>query len=182
MNIEGLTYKMRIIEIINRKLISPLFKKYAYIEEELIATSILHKETFLPYKNLCNGEKDVVVCGAGPTLNKYKPIEGAIHIAVNRAFLFDKVDFDFIFAQDFEGINMVEEQLINYRKGKCIKFLGTQPFSNPKKVIPVFILIIPLLGLIVSLSFLNSNSINFQTSFSLSFEVSSIKKSSIYLI
>ena len=112
-----------------------------FAESELIDTAILHKETFLSYKNLCNGEKDVVVCGAGPSLNKYKPIDGAIHIAVNRAFLFDKVNFDFIFAQDYEGINMVQEQLINYRKDSCVKFLGTQPIGNPKKVIPESLII-----------------------------------------
>lgn len=132
---------MRIKEIIYRKLIVPLFKRYAYLDSELIETAFLHKETFLPYKNYCNGEKDVVVCGAGPTLNKYKPIEGAIHIAVNRAFLYDKVSFDFIFAQDYEGINMVEEQLINYRRDNCVKFLGTQPIGNSKKVIPESLII-----------------------------------------
>ena len=132
---------MRIIEKIKNKIINFLFVRSAYLESELIATSILHRETFLPYKNLCHGEKDVVVCGAGPTLNKYKPIEGAIHIAVNRAFLFDKVNFDFIFAQDYFGIKMVQEQLINYRKDKCIKFLGTQPLWYKQGIIPESLII-----------------------------------------
>ena len=132
---------MRIIDRIKKKIIEILYIRKTYIESELIDTAILHKETFLPYKNLCKGEKDVVVCGAGPTLNNYKPIDGAIHIAVNRAFLYDKVNFDFIFAQDYEGINMVVDQLINYRKDNCVKFLGTQPMSDSKKVIPESLII-----------------------------------------
>lgn len=89
-----------------------------------ISTCELHKKTFLPFKNLCAGKK-VVVCGAGPSLKDYIPIEGACHIAVNRAFLFDKVDFDFIFAQDWDGIKMVSEELKNYRPGRTVKLLGS---------------------------------------------------------
>ncbi|MBR5419948.1 MAG: hypothetical protein IK115_02240 [Lachnospiraceae bacterium] len=95
----------------------------------LTATAQLHHETFLPFKNYCKGEKDVVVCAAGPSLNDYNPIQDAVHIAVNRSFLFDKVKFDFIFAQDFDGVRMVQEQLIEY---DCVKFLGTQGVESKK--------------------------------------------------
>ena len=108
-------------------------EKMAFINSHLINTACLHKETFGPYKNYCGGEKDIVVCAAGPSLNKYEPIEGAIHIAVNRSFLFDKVKFDFILAQDFDGIKMVQNELVNY-SSSCVKFLGTQ--GGSKKEIP----------------------------------------------
>ena len=98
------------------------------------STTLLHQKTFLPYKNFCNAQKDVVVCGAGPSLQYYKPIDHALHIAVNRAFLYEKVNFDFIFAQDFDGIRMVQEELINYRKGSCIKFLGATTDMNQKSI------------------------------------------------
>lgn len=104
------------------------------INSRLLATAKLHENTFLPYKNYCGGVKDIVMCGAGPTLNDFKPIDDAVYIAVNRAFLFDKVKFDFIFAQDYEGINMVLEQLLDYQGNNCVKFLGTQKVS--KKIIP----------------------------------------------
>lgn len=100
-----------------------------------ISTAILHQKTFTQFKNYCHG-KAVVVCGAGPSLQKYKPIEGAVHIALNRAFLYDKVDFDFIFSQDFDGIRMVQEELVEYRKDRCIKLLGTQINGVPEKEIP----------------------------------------------
>lgn len=106
----------------------------ADIITRIVSTAMLHRQTFLPFKNYCKGQKNIVVCCAGPTLSKYKPIEGAVHIAVNRSFLYEKVDFDFIFAQDFDGIKMVQEQLINYRPGKCIKFLGVQ--QEEKRIIP----------------------------------------------
>lgn len=108
----------------------------AYLNARLISTNQLHMYTFGSYKNYCRGEKDIVVCCPGPSLNKYKPIENAIHISVNRAFLFDKVHFDFIFAQDFDGIRMVQEQLIEY---DCVKFLGTQ--GNREKQIPESLII-----------------------------------------
>lgn len=104
------------------------------INSRLLATAKLHENTFLPYKNYCGGVKDIVMCGAGPTLNDFRPIDDAVYIAVNRAFLFDKVKFDFIFAQDYEGINMVLEQLLDYQGNNCVKFLGTQKVS--KKIIP----------------------------------------------
>ncbi len=106
--------------------------EHVYITENLISTAQLHKDTFLPFKNYCQGTREIVVCGAGPSLNEYQPIRDAVHIAVNRAFLFDKVDFDFIFAQDFEGVNMVQEELVSYRPDKCVKFLGTQSMKTKK--------------------------------------------------
>ncbi len=104
----------------------------AMIVSNLIATQALHRETFLPFKNYCNGKKEIVVCGAGPSLNDYQPIEGALHIGVNRAFLYEKVNFDFIFAQDYEGIYMVEEEIVQYRPDSCVKFLGTQIIDHKK--------------------------------------------------
>ena len=102
--------------------------------QDTVTAALLHKNTFLPYKNLCKGKQDIVVCGAGPSLNKYKPLAGALHIAVNRAFLYDKVDFDFIFAQDFDGIRMVIPELIDYRPDHCVKFLAQTRTQNRKTI------------------------------------------------
>jgi hypothetical protein len=99
-----------------------------------VSTCFLHQQTFSDLKNICKG-KEIVVCGAGPSLQKYQPIEGAVHIAVNRAFTYEKVEFDYIFSQDYDGLRMVQNELINYRPGKCIKLLGTQ-YGSPKKEIP----------------------------------------------
>jgi hypothetical protein len=47
-------------------------------------------------------------------------------VAVSRAFLFDKVNFDYIFAQDFRGIAHVQQELVDYKGNNCVKFLGTE--------------------------------------------------------
>ena len=104
------------------------------ITSNLISTAMLHKETFGPYKNFCKGERELVICGAGPSLSKYKPIQEAVHIALNRSFLYEKIKFDFIFSQDFDGIRMVQNELINYCPDTCVKFLGTQ--LDPYRMIP----------------------------------------------
>lgn len=116
------------------KKVLELMEMMAVEESKNISTAILHQKTFLPFKNLCDNEREVVVCGAGPTLQQYKPIEGAVHIALNRAFLYEKVDFDFIYAQDFDGIRMVQKELIDYKGNQCVKLLGTQ--CGGKKEIP----------------------------------------------
>ncbi|MCB7320969.1 hypothetical protein [Lacrimispora sp. 210928-DFI.3.58] len=100
----------------------------------IVSAAQLHQKTFLPYKNYCHGERDVVVCGAGPSLQKYQPIEGAVHIAVNRSFLYEKVDFDFIFAQDYDGIRMCQNELVQYRPGKCVKMLGAKHNIDAKTI------------------------------------------------
>ncbi len=96
------------------------------------AGAMLNQKTFSQYKGICTG-KDVVICGAGPTLQKYQPIEGAVHIACNRAFLYDKVKYDFIFAQDWDGIKMVSQELINYKGNNCVKLLA-RSFEGEKTI------------------------------------------------
>ncbi len=90
-----------------------------------ISGAIINRKAFSPFKNFCIG-RELVVCGAGPSLKDYVPIKDAVHIALNRAFLFDKVAFDFIYAQDFNGIKMVQNELAAYRPESCVKFFGTQ--------------------------------------------------------
>lgn len=54
-----------------------------------VAAAMTNNETFKDIKN-CNCGKSVVLCGAGPSLKKYIPIEGAVHVALNRALLMIK--------------------------------------------------------------------------------------------
>ena len=90
---------------------------------KFISAAMLNREAFRPFRNYCKGKK-LVVCGAGPSLQDYVPVPGAVHIALNRAFIFDKVQFDFVFAQDYEGVAMLRDELRDYRKGKCVKLFG----------------------------------------------------------
>ena len=97
----------------------------ADVIQKHLCTLMLHQKNFAHYKNFYNG-KDVVVCGAGPSLQYYSPLPDCIHIATNRAFLYDRVKFNYLFTQDWLGIQHLQEELINYKGDNCIKFLGTQ--------------------------------------------------------
>lgn len=113
--------------------------RLAVINSINIETAILHQKTFPQFKNACAGRK-LVICGAGPTLQKYKPIEDSVHIALNRSFLFDKVNFDYIFAQDWDGIKMVKQEFIDYRPNKCVKLLGCSQVLGPKSIPESFVI------------------------------------------
>lgn len=123
---------MKILDYFMQK-VDNFFLTYAEINTQSVSAALLHQKTFLPYKNYCKGEKAVVVCGAGPTLQEYKPIDGAVHIALNRAFLYPEVAFDFVFAQDFDGIKMVQQELIEYEGNHCVKMLGKSN-GGPKEI------------------------------------------------
>ncbi len=85
----------------------------------------LHQQVFPKYKNIHQG-KDVVLVATGPSLNDYIPIEGAIHIGVNKAFEYNKVQFDYLFLQDFsEPTSSYINSFINYNsKGKFVGILN----------------------------------------------------------
>lgn len=120
-----------------------VYKRYVNIDllrgvEQSISNSKINEKAFLPFKNIHKGEK-IVICGAGPTLNEYNPIKDAIHIAVNRSFLFDKVKFEYIFAQDLRGISTCENELKEYKGNNCIKFFGLQNGSADVQISESFV-------------------------------------------
>ncbi len=73
-------------------------------------------------ENRCIG-KTIVICGAGPSLNKYSPIEGAVHIALNRAILKKEIRFDYMVSVDYTAISGIKEQI--YEAKDMIKIFGT---------------------------------------------------------
>lgn len=80
---------------------------------------------FSDMKNVNTG-KDVVVFASGPSASLYKPIAGAIHIGVNRAWYRDDIKFDYYFIQDACGGNtnpmlpLLETDILD-----CPLFVGT---------------------------------------------------------
>lgn len=131
---EALWMHKRIDEELKR--FSPVdYAKVMTIVEESLSTYQLHQNSFLPYKDMFQG-KSVVICGSGPSLENYTPIEGAVHVALNRSFTYDKVKFDFVFVQDIRSMNSdIVGKLASYRNGDCVKFIGTQN-GNPETEIP----------------------------------------------
>lgn len=88
--------------------------------EKKINCQNLHAKTFTKYKNIFQ-KKELVIVGAGPSLSNYIPLNNKIHIGVNRVYQYDKINFDFLFLQDF---NASKNYIDDFLKYKCPKFLG----------------------------------------------------------
>ncbi len=91
----------------------------------LFSVFATHSKVFPQYKGIYRG-KSVVIVGAGPTVNDFVPIKNSVYIGLNRAFKFNKINFDYLFAIDKCGIKDYYEEFFNYRNGACIKFIGDQ--------------------------------------------------------
>lgn len=116
---------------IKKKIIKKI-NKMNYVNAVNVAASMCNKECFASIKN-CNEGKKVVLCGAGPTLEKYVPVAGAMHIALNRAILNKNVKYDWFIADDWEGVNFFKEELLSY---DCKKFFGHQIGGSYERQIP----------------------------------------------
>lgn len=97
-----------------------------------VAASICNGNTFSTIKN-CNSGKKVALCGGGPTLQKYNPMDDVIHIALNRALLYEKVHYDWFIADDWDGVKFFKDELLNY---DCRKFFGHQICGDYERQIP----------------------------------------------
>ncbi len=112
-------------------------RRFYYIQKSNIQAAAIHPKTFGGYRNKYYGQS-IVLVGCGPSLKKYKPIKDAIHIGVNRAFMYNNIKLDYLFIQDYlKGENDMD--LANaYNPESCIKFYGIIPeFRNiqMKKII-----------------------------------------------
>lgn len=116
---------------IKQKIINERYNN-VYLNSVNIAACVTNRDTFGPLKNINQG-KDVAICGAGPSLNEYKVIANTVHIALNRALLKKEILYDWFFAEDWEGISFMQEEIINY---DCLKFLGRHVTGEPFRQIP----------------------------------------------
>lgn len=107
------------ISKIKRK-IREKIKEIEYISAINAMVTQTNGDAFRDIKGINTG-KEVVLCGAGPSLNKYQMMEGVMHVALNRALLCEEIKFDWFIADDWDGINFFINELISY---DCIKFLG----------------------------------------------------------
>lgn len=111
--------------------------KNKYIDKQYMsaynyAASMCNNEAFHDLKNINLG-KEVVLCGAGPTLQRYQPLENVLHVALNRALLNEKVHYDWFIADDWDGVYFFKDELLKY---DCKKFLGFQPNGVTERIIP----------------------------------------------
>lgn len=108
------------------------------VQQNLMAAK-LNDAAFAEFKGINRG-KDVILFATGPSLNKYKPIEGCVKIGVNHAFL--KVeDLDYFFAVDYKPMRPVAEQFYSYKGNDCVKFLGrSYSYLGSNEIIPELVI------------------------------------------
>lgn len=120
-----------------RNIISLLDQTVTKFQRSL-TIAFLHQKTFGEFRNKHNGETLALV-GAGPTVKFLEPLSGVKYVGLNRAFLQDKVKFDYLFTIDKAGLDTGKEQFydgfLNY---DCIKFVGDQnlgkAFQHPQSI------------------------------------------------
>lgn len=64
---------------------------------------LYHNNFIVDFANRIKG-KEVVIVGSGPTAADYKPLDGVIHIAVNRSIERTDINFDLWFFADFRAM------------------------------------------------------------------------------
>lgn len=87
----GLEIKIKIKKT-HEQCFNELWENFLYSNQRLLTASIVNQKAFAKYKG-CNRGKNVVSVAAGPTVNS------------NRAFLFDKINFDFLLKKLYKFIN-----------------------------------------------------------------------------
>ena len=87
-----------------------------------IVAEKLHAKTFKGYKGAFRG-REVVIVGAGPSVNKFKIIPNCIYIGLNRACALKQVPFNYLFTIDKKGIGQYYD---DFALAKCVKFVGDQ--------------------------------------------------------
>ena len=105
--------------------------------EKKLSTAFMHQKTFTKFKGINTG-KDIVILATGPSLNDFKPINNAIYIGVNTAYLYKKVKLDYFFIQDFSGLHNHIQNINEYTGNNCEKFYGltTEFDSQWNRVVP----------------------------------------------
>lgn len=84
-----------------------------------------HQETFGKYKAIHTG-KEVALIACGPSLNRYRPVSGAINVGVNRSFMRD-IKLDYIFIQDYTPMKDSIEELVKPEYSDIKKLYGVLP-------------------------------------------------------
>lgn len=88
-------------------------------EREQVRT--VNYQTFAPYMGIHKGE-EIAVIATGPTLKKYRPIPGAVHIGVNTAYKAEEIPFTYYFVQDYTGKSIQTVEALTDKS--FIKFFG----------------------------------------------------------
>lgn len=93
--------------------------------------SEINKKELTPWKNKYKGKK-VVICGAGKSLETYRYDRDYMHISLNRALFYEKIQFDFAFMQDYPRNQPYTME--DYNRYPCTKFYGIITNNGTKNI------------------------------------------------
>lgn len=96
---------------------------------ELVQALELHPKTFGKYIGAYAG-RDIVLVDTGPSLKKYQPVEGAIHIGTDHAFACAPKELDFLFIQDTSAFPDGLAAANAYLPEQCHKFYGVASYGD----------------------------------------------------
>lgn len=100
-----------------------MYKSLVCLIEEQNEISAVNTKAFAKYQNCYRG-RDVVLVATGPTLNNYRPIEGAIHIGVNTVYKKQEIPLDYLFVQDGRPEFIQQGKFEGIENVKCKIFMG----------------------------------------------------------
>lgn len=81
------------------------------------------EKSFQQYENIHEG-KDVVIIATGPSLSQFKPISNAVYVGLNRAFLADQINLDYLFMQDYSAVKDYIDLSLPYKNPNLKRFYG----------------------------------------------------------
>jgi hypothetical protein len=123
---------------ISRQINSLSYESHSYYHElikhihESKTIGEINTKAFAKYRSIYK-DHDIVVMGAGPTLNHYVPKENCISIGTNGTVLNEKVKLDFLFVQDVGAIRKYENEILAYDCKKFFNFWGSFSWNIPIK-------------------------------------------------
>lgn len=119
---------------LNKDDLDALNARLFYGVQRSLATAKLHAETFKGFRGAFRG-KDVVVVGAGPSVNDFKLLPDCIYIGLNRACALEKIPFNYLFVMDKVGI---ASYLKEFAARKCMKFVGDAGVGKASQISETF--------------------------------------------
>lgn len=120
-------YTIAPFSILIQKFIRTIDEENYYMSRAIVVNQV-NSEAFSKYKNIYSG-KEIAIIAAGPSLEKYVPLENTINISVNGAFLHEKIKSDYIFMIDYMAVKDYIEKANEEPYTNIPKFYGLVPES-----------------------------------------------------
>ncbi len=102
-----------------------------------VPAMVQHQKVFPKYRGINRG-KTVVITGTGPTFEYYKPMKDVVHIGINRSVFREDIQYDYLFATDYDGEDDLFEKLFSCDYD-LVKFFGVN-YNRRSALIPAYLM------------------------------------------